>query len=767
MNSDRPWARSLGWPIEVGDRTQLAQGGVVEGKASPDLAAARVSSALADPDAGRYWLWVSRALRGLGLAVFAFLTFWATLQAHHSDAEPRWLRPSAPFTAAGALLIWALALASWYFVRRGRARPVAVVVVASSAALALAMSAPPLARCTVSGDGSSRQDLILTPIWRSMIIFVGTSPDVYESEGICAGGTPLAVQLARFLALVAVFGTAAALGVNLANRQLTRIRARWSSFDDVVVGLGDDAITVVRELVQWQAAPDGDATKRPNRRHSTAARILALYTEEQAFNEAQARALGVLTAQYDRERMGVDGGIGRRLTSYLTRRGRVAVDRVWVFDTDPFTAVDIADSAFTTLMSAVPRVKGRVPKIWVVLQERQLADDIRVRWLSRDAGFVERAPIRSPVCPAETTSMELIGRVGMQFRSADYELVICGDSDLSESLLVELATRLWEEADLRAAWNKHCISANNECDCPKKHDPQNQVAELPNSEDDLLVGGRMPTRVLVLAPTAKALLGQVRASLPRVLSRHLDIVRACELDWRALTKDGWPGTDGLPSAVIMAEQVGSGDSHLGQRLIGLSPEGSVVWMPSACPGRVYPQAARELALPKHPIQEYAKNLFMSGHVPEDAWTRIARHQHERYRRVNYSLDKRATRLAWWGPAGFSLADGTRDDNLASVRGTLAWFASRGFVWRRVNSDTPLPDPPLPAPPFGISDAQWRELLFAEYCRYTKAHDDKLPADGVMPAEDLKLTADTIVTILQILQVNGYEPVRGVGAGTQP
>lgn len=707
-------------------------------------------------DPSSTWLWVSRGLRILALTVLAFLTFWGTWQAHDSDAGPSLLQPSAPWTAGAAVGIWMIALLSWYLARRGRARPVAVVVVASSAVIALLMSAVPLMRCTATAESAGMQDLILTPIWRSMIIFVGTTPDVYEAgSGPCPGGAPLAVQIARFLAMIAVFGTATALGVNLANRQLTRIRARWSSFQDVVVGLGDDALVVLQELVRWEVDP---STGNPNAQpQATRPKVLALFTEEQAGNEAQARALGVMTAPYDRERIGADGGIGHRLTHYLTRRGNVGVERVWVFDADPFTAVDIAESAFATLAAAASRNDQPPPKIWVALNDRQLADSIRVRWLARDATAAGDAPIRTPVCPAETTSMELIGRVAVQMKT-DYELVLCGDSDMAESLLVELATRLWEEADLLAAWQKHCASAHQECQCARAHDLELQVPDLPNHTQDLLVGGRMPTRVRLLSPNANALLDQVRRSLPDALSRTLTGARAHDLDWRGLTSRTWPGEKTLPSAVIVADPISPDDSHLGQRLVSLTAAGSVVWLPSALPGRVYPQAARETVLPGHPIQEYAKNLFLAGHVPEDAWNRIARHQHERYRRVNYNPDKRATRLAWWGPGEDHLDDKFRVDNLASVRRTLAWFANNGFTWQRVTGGSLLAEPPLAQPPFGMTAEQWDQLLYAEFSRYTLAHAGALPADGALPEGERDYTTVTVVTILQTLQANGYEPV---------
>lgn len=608
-----------------------------------------------------------------------------------------------------------------------------------------------------------------------MVIFVGTTPDAYGSGGPCPGGTPLSVQVARVLAMVSVFGTAIALGVNLTSRQLSRIRAGWGSFDDVVVGLTDDAMAVVGELVHWAAEPDLGGPQR--------GRILALYTEEQSANGNQARALGVLATPYDRERVGADGSKGP-LSDYLakgncwlhlprrkgSRRVQLAgASRVWVFDGDPFTAVETADFAYRTLTAEITRrakSQGRggaweVPQIRAVVPDRLLADSVRVRWLAQDAGGGGSAPIRTVVCPAETTAMELIGRVAAHYRGDQqgYQLVICGDSSLAESTLVELATRSWEEQDLQSAWEQHLDHCRKAQKCvDHQRNPQVHVGELPNDPADLLVGGPMPARTLVIGPFASALLAQVRRSLPKALERLLEAAEAVDQDWRGLVE--WPAAD-LPTAVVVTEDLHQEAAYLGQRLQSLAPQRSVVWMPTGTPRRIFPQKAREQVLSDHPVQEYACNLFLADHAPEDAWNRIARHQHERYRRVNYDLQNKpkATRRPWWTPAGEHLPDEVRRSNLAAVRNTLAWFANNDYEWKRVKGEELPPDASWDSPPFGLSEDEFTLLLKSELARYSGTDAGLTAQDVKLTSQDREYTTVTIMAILRTLQANGYEPVR--------
>ena len=73
---------------------------------------------------------------------------------------------------------------------------------------------------------------------------------------------------------------------------------------------------------------------------------------------------------------------------------------------------------------------------------------------------------------------------------------------------------------------------------------------------------------------------------------------------------------------------------------------------------------------------------MDGEVPEDTWTRVARHWHECYRLshpVPRGHEKAAARLPWPQLAPF-----LRDDNILALRSILTAVAKRGRQWTPVH-----------------------------------------------------------------------------------
>jgi len=78
------------------------------------------------------------------------------------------------------------------------------------------------------------------------------------------------------------------------------------------------------------------------------------------------------------------------------------------------------------------------------------------------------------------------------------------------------------------------------------------------------------------------------------------------------------------------------------------------------------------------LRPYQRALLVGGQVPEDAWTRVARHWHECFRLRNPAPPgdpKAATRRPW-----SELDDFFRQDNILQVRSIMAEVAGRGRRW---------------------------------------------------------------------------------------
>lgn len=82
------------------------------------------------------------------------------------------------------------------------------------------------------------------------------------------------------------------------------------------------------------------------------------------------------------------------------------------------------------------------------------------------------------------------------------------------------------------------------------------------------------------------------------------------------------------------------------------------------------------------LHPFEPGLLVNGDVPEDTWTRVARHWHECYR-LSHPLppghEKEAARLPWPHLAPF-----LRDDNILALRSILTAVAKRGRQWTPVH-----------------------------------------------------------------------------------
>ena len=270
--------------------------------------------------------WIPFLLLGVGLLGLAVVASWP---GSPTGGILAWFQPGRPWTSALVAAAWTATLVAYAWPRRHQGRPFGVIVVVGLATLAVVGGlASFLPR-------SGAADLVLTPIWRTLRLFTG---DPAEPLGI--GETPVALQVARFAAVAAIFSTAALAAVVLWRRQITRVRMRFATFSDLVVGADEGSTELVKQLV---TNPRRDA-RRP------IGVVLRPGTSDNAMKDLTAS--GALVAELDASQPRFAPALLAFMTRPSWRRPRTwlgptsgsapAVDRIYVVAEDPDEATRLA-----------------------------------------------------------------------------------------------------------------------------------------------------------------------------------------------------------------------------------------------------------------------------------------------------------------------------------------------------------------------------------------------------------------------------------------
>lgn len=829
-------------------------------------------------DALRLLAWVLLVLAGAATLILA----WAALFfAGRQSALPALLQPSAPFTAMAVLLLWCAAFAAYSIPRLREGRPFALLVIGGAALSGLVLGIVSVAPCTRAQDAALTPDLVLTPLWQTMVLFVGTSPASFGPGEVCGEAVPLAAQLARFAAMAAVFGTAVAVALTVAVRQWNRIWARMIRHDELVIGANAESLPIIKTLLEWSDDLGKDAD------HRVHIAVLSLPGEEAVAQTVRDWGGLVHPVMIGTDQTSPSGTAGdaetspssqqtqRSLRPFLTARGRVAVTRVWIMHDDLELALALQSTVIAILQAARPPRKGRKSastqqvRIVTLCEDRREAQQLRLLQITNEAG-TERAPashsvaavharplgaakgsdhqaddsvdastvartqpegdakpqvdarlepdvkpqvevIVDPVCPDEVSATEVIGRVAITMKEhfdeaaasephdatdrkePGYHLVICGDTALADAMLQAVALRCWEDRQLTIAWNR-CLrdraaaslqnEVNEQDDEAKPSeaecDPCGRVAAshwLKLSEafdssydpNDLLVGGAMPELVIVVAPTADDLIDQWRRSASPIVREAVAMIAVCK-EWTQLTRDDLPAGR---LAVVLTESVDPSKSHLSERLrLRLRADCVRMWVLSRHQAKSCPSSFADHE------EAFAGNILLNGRLPEDYWTRMARLQHEVYRRreFKFAKDSQAVherRLPWWhsdskqhlAPAPGQ--DWGREGNLRQVRTFHRWLVQLGHPWRRIDPDASRWTPPddlvttlaqleiyrwnLPPEHKGPSSLDPR-VIQASACQ--AAWDDKSDPDW---AVNQRKTISTIRANFELMQALGFVP----------
>jgi hypothetical protein len=184
-------------------------------------------------------------------------------------------------------------------------------------------------------------------------------------------------------------------------------------------------------------------------------------------------------------------------------------------------------------------------------------------------------------------------------------------------------------------------------------------------------------RVVLLDRRAEDLRREFLATAPRSMTAALPEVRVQCQPWRDHLL---PLLDRMPAAalagtvVVVADLLTEGSMHEAGRVARLHPETPVFVL--AASGDATGDAIFDLLHPFEP------GLLIEGEVPEDAWTRVARHWHECYRLshpVPPGDPKAPARVPWPDLDPF-----LRQDNVLQLRSILSAVAARGRQWTPVH-----------------------------------------------------------------------------------
>jgi hypothetical protein len=254
----------------------------------------------------------------------------------------------------------------------------------------------------------------------------------------------------------------------------------------------------------------------------------------------------------------------------------------------------------------------------------------------------------------ESTACALLDNV---FGTRARQLLLCGDSTLALAVLLELARRAWEQRGLVEAAHQGLAARPD----ATLDGADGQLAPLPIES------------VLLLDRRAEDLRREYLATCPPSIVDALPEVATHPEPWpdQLLTKlDDMVRAERASSAVVVADSFSDRDMHEAGRVARLHP-GVPVFVLTAdrvsTRGAIFDQ-----------LQPFQRTLLVDDQVPEDTWTRVARHWHERYRLSHPPVprDPRPLTSQPWSDLDVFI----RQDNILQLRSIMAATVACGRRW---------------------------------------------------------------------------------------
>jgi hypothetical protein len=623
--------------------------------------------------------------------------------------SPAWLRDSMQtdqnWTPLATMALLLTGLGTYWWPRRRRHIPIGLITVVVLVLVAAALGAASYVPCR--GQMSTTGSLF----W-ILQLYVGQPPNmIYQSVhtgAACMGVPPPALQLGQIDGLGATGIGAIAVAAVLWRQPLDRLQSRFAYDVTIFTGLGALTIPLLRQLTQTARSPRAIIVIEPDE-------------DSPLLEEAKRTGARVVIgnpASPDLLRPIISSWRGCALSHLYALRDKVAENEAVIDET-------------ARILGRYQPDPDRQPHLVALIDDPRHADHWRGARSGRSGVWFEDA-----LSSAESTARGLVSQV---LRTRPRHLLLCGDSTLTLAILLELARRAWEQAQLV---NAAATGRALEPDIPP---PADEPSPLPIE------------RLALLDMRSPDIRREYLASAPGAVLDSLTSVVAHPVRWRdhlLRTLDAMDSAQARETAVVITENPPGSGVHEAGRVARLHPETPVFVL--ATSGGAMGGAIFDLLHPFEP------GLLIEGEVPEDAWTRVARHWHECYRLshpVPPGHPKSLARLPWSELGSF-----LKDDNILELRSILSAVAARGRRWAPVHL---VP----PGSVIELSEEDLTQIAIAEHTRWLRR---RLAAgetgENVVPWEELppRIRSDVRSHLCsQLLQLEDVGFVPTVPAGGPP
>ena len=574
-------------------------------------------------------LWVAPALAAAGLTAYLAWGAWVSAAdqrwLYRDQAWWRaWLRPDDATVPVALVLLWLVALVCYWWPRRLQRQVVGLTIVVAMVLIGGVLATAALAPCRGRQSGTAVAGWVFN-------LYVG-NPAGYPSGG-CMGQPPLALQLGGIVCLGATLVGAVAVAAVLWRQPVDRLRARLVRDAVIVTGLDAMTIPFVAELART-GRPASIVVIEPDAAHPL-------------LDDARATGVRVMIGQ---------PALPRVLLPVIAGNRGCALRRLYALREDVTENEAVLAAAKECLLQYQPDPE-RQPHLVARIDDPRHADHWRGAHIGISAVWLEDA-----LSAHESTASAVADQLAL---TGAGQVLLCGDSTLALAILRELARRAWERRELAeaaaAGWNQ-----------------DGRVAAARDRATRDGAAGPVPgpepaASVLLVDQRAEDLRREYLATSPPPIARALPAIRTEPSPWQGALLgmlDAMTPATAARTAVVVADVLSEGSMHEAGRVARLHPHTPVFVLTSdgaGTSGAIFDQ-----------LRPYQRALLVSGGVPEDTWTRVARHWHECFRLRNPPApgDPRSPTRRRWA----DLDEFIRQDHILQLRSIMAAVAARGRLW---------------------------------------------------------------------------------------
>jgi hypothetical protein len=358
-------------------------------------------------------------LPAAGTVLLVVALAWAAVASAHDqawlDGPPAWrhaLRPAAPWTLPVLAVLWAGALALYWWPRRQHRLPFSLAALLSMVAVGVVLAEASFLPC------AGGQAPVIAPQSWVLALFTGQMEERFGGAA-CPGAPPLAMQLARVVCLGVTFIGVAAAAAVLWRTEIDRLKTRFVGDLTVMTGLDEMTVALLGRLVA----------------ESGKGRVVLVEADPNHPLLEEARATGARVIIADPGRAGT-------LRPVLTHLGRPAVRQFFALHPGAHDNETILGG----VRQALRQVRHRTdhdPHVVARIDDPRHADTWRGDHIDAHQLWLEDA-----LSPYETTAVFAV-RAMLAHRART--LVLCGDTTLALAILIEAARSAWERRELREA----------------------------------------------------------------------------------------------------------------------------------------------------------------------------------------------------------------------------------------------------------------------------------------------------------------------------